>query len=186
VGYFCCPRQTESVNSVEVWDDPIKMIHFVALLFGQAGNKEKQTDNKWILNTRATAHIKACNGRMTEIESVGGIMVQGSFGNTHTPILIRNVLYAPGLTNNLLSGIMLMEAGLKGELHESGLDLCDQTSRELHLRMRFLRGVHRVVLRPVCPAAQDPLDYGNHSQGHCLTSQLDANLSWEPLILGEM
>jgi len=39
----------------------------------------------------------------------------------------------------------------------------------------------RVVLRPVSPAAQVPLNYGNpHSQGHCLTSQLDANVAWEP------
>jgi len=75
-------------------------------------------------------HITACNGRMTEIKGVGNIMVQGSFWNTPVPLLIRNVLYAPGLTNNLLSGIMLMEAGLKGKLHESGLDLYNQTSGE--------------------------------------------------------
>jgi len=33
---------------------------------------------------------------------------KGSFGNTPAP-LIRNVLYAPGLTNNPLSGVMLMD-----------------------------------------------------------------------------
>jgi len=60
---------------------------------------------------------------MTEIKGVGHIMVQGSFWNTLTPLLIRNVLYAPGLTNNLLSGVMLKEAGLEGKLYESGLDL---------------------------------------------------------------
>jgi len=99
------------------------------------------------------------------------------------PLLIRNVLYAPGLTNNLLSGVMLTEAGLEGKLHKSSLDLYDQTSGELP------RGMPRVVLRPVCPAAQAPLDNGNpHSQGHHLTSQLDANVAWEPrtaLVLGE-
>jgi len=74
---------------------------------------------------------------------------------------------------------MLTEAGLKGKLHESGLDLYDQTSGELRLRTSFLRGMPRVVLRPVSPAAQAPLNYGNpHSQ--TLTSQLDANVAWEP------
>jgi len=93
---------------------------------------------------------------MTEIEGVGNIMVQGSFWNTPAPLLIRNVLYAPGLTNNLLSGGMLTEAGLEGKLHESGLDLYNQTSGELHLRMSFLRGMPRVVLRPVCsPGASE-------------------------------
>jgi len=118
---------------------------------------------------------------MTEIEGVGNIMVQGSFWNTPAPLLIRNVLYAPGLTNNLLSGVMLTEAGLEGELHESSLGLYYQTFGELRLRTSFLRGMPRVVLRPVSPAAQAPLNYGNpHSQGHSLTSQLDANMAWEP------
>jgi len=183
---------------VEVWDDPIKMQHFVALLARQGGKKEKRTDNEWILETGATTHmthcrkffvkfrprgrhVTACKGGMTEIEGVGNIMVQGSFWNTPAPLLIRNVLYATGLTNNLLSGVMLKEAGLEGKLHESGLDLHDQTSGELRLRTGFLRGMPRVVLRPVSPAAQAPLNYGNpHSQGHRLTSQLDANVAWEP------
>jgi len=118
---------------------------------------------------------------MTEIEGIGSIMVQGSFGSMPTLLLIRNVLYAPGLTNNLFSGVMLTEADLKGKLHESGLDLSDQTSGELRLGTSFLRGMPRVVLRPVCPAAQAPLNYGNpHSQCHCLISQLDANIAWEP------
>jgi len=76
---------------------------------------------------------------------------------------------------------MLMEAGLEGKLHESGLDLYNQTSGELRLRTSFLRGMPRVVMRPVSPAAQVPLNYENpHSQGHRLTSQLDANMAWEP------
>jgi len=59
---------------------------------------------------------------------VGDIMVHGSFGNMPTLLLMRNMLYAPGLTNNLLSGIMLMEADPKGKLLESCLGLYDQTS----------------------------------------------------------
>jgi len=87
----------ESTNAVEVWDDPIKMQHFVALLAQQAGKKEKQTDKEWILDTRATVHmthhhnffvkfqpqgghVTACKGGMTQIEGIGDIMVQGSLG----------------------------------------------------------------------------------------------------------
>jgi len=56
---------------------------------------------------------------------------------------------------------MLTKAGLEGKLHKSGLDLYDQTSRELHWKTSFLRGMPRVVLRPVCPAAQALVDYGS-------------------------
>jgi len=45
---------------VEVWDDPIKMQHFVALLAQQGGKKEKQIDNEWILDSGATTHMTHC------------------------------------------------------------------------------------------------------------------------------
>jgi len=47
----------QSANSLKFWDDPIKMQLFVAFLAWQAGKKEKQMDNKWILDTGATAHM---------------------------------------------------------------------------------------------------------------------------------
>jgi len=75
-------------------------------------------EDEWILDTGVNAHmthfnfmpgpgqqVSACNGGELQIEGIGDILVQCSAGDMPKPLLIRNVLLAPGLTNNLLSGV---------------------------------------------------------------------------------
>jgi hypothetical protein len=79
-------------------------------------------EDEWTLDTGVNAHmthwreyfnfmpgpgqqVSACNGGELQIEGIGDILVQGSAGDMPKPLLIRNVLLAPGLTNNLLSGV---------------------------------------------------------------------------------
>jgi len=115
----CVARRKEFANTAQ-WKLPT--LNFITLMVrtNSGHHGKKSVEHEWILDTRDTVHmthwreyfnlmpgqqVTACNGEELQIEGIGDILVQGSAGDMHKPLLIRNVLLAPELTNNLLSGV---------------------------------------------------------------------------------
>ena len=126
--------------------------------------------------------MTACNGGELQVEGIGDILVQGSARDTPKPLLIRNVLLEPGLTNNLLSGLLITEAGLEGRLHNGGLD---RSTGELRLRTHNRGKMPRVTL---WPAGTEPGRFGNNNErlieacvaeGILPTAHMKANAAWD-------
>jgi len=82
--------------------------HIKANCWQLRGKKEFANTKQWreyfiSLRPCPGQQVTACNGGELQVEGIGDILVQGSARDTPKPLLIRNVLLAPGLTNNLLS-----------------------------------------------------------------------------------
>jgi len=129
--------------------------------------------------------VTACNGGELQVKGIGDILVQGSAGEMPKPLLIRNVLLAPGLTNNLLSGVFITEAGLEECLHKRGLDFCDRSTGELCLRTHN-RGKMPIVT--LWPAGTEPGRFGYNderlieacvAEGILPTTHMRATPAWD-------